>query len=153
VNILSNNLTKILVLMDVAAITRRKIRQNIITSITIKLSFVVLIMLGYMSLWLAVGIGDMGVSLFVLLNGFTVLRYRSRYQSDEYAAGHARFTKLSCQYCQEEHAIPLHHGEPMMPQGDALVCWKSVLFNQDEESDCAPYSLRCETCQHPLTLE
>lgn len=44
------------------------VRENIFASIIVKGSFAVLTFLGLITLWLAVAIGDMGLSLTVILN-------------------------------------------------------------------------------------
>ena len=78
--IINDDLKKILTYIDISKKTNRKIKQNIWTSIIVKVSFAVLTVIGLMTLWLAVGNGDMGVSLLVLLNGMTIFRYKFQYK-------------------------------------------------------------------------
>jgi len=44
------------------------VKQNIIFAIGIKLMFAILVFPGLVTLWMAVAIGDMGVSLGVIFN-------------------------------------------------------------------------------------
>ncbi|MFX1380642.1 MAG: heavy metal translocating P-type ATPase, partial [Promethearchaeota archaeon] len=78
--VIGEDLKKILTYIDIAKKTNKKIRQNIWTSILVKISFAILTVIGFMTLWLAVGIGDMGVSLLVLLNSLTIFRYKFLYK-------------------------------------------------------------------------
>jgi Cd2+/Zn2+-exporting ATPase len=48
------------------------IKQNIVTAITVKILFVVLAILGLITLMMSVGIGDMGLTLAVILNSFRI---------------------------------------------------------------------------------
>jgi Cd2+/Zn2+-exporting ATPase len=55
-------------------------KQNIFASIAVKGSFAVLAFPGIVTLWLAVGIGDMGLSLAVILNAIR-LGVRGRFKA------------------------------------------------------------------------
>ncbi|MHA1271110.1 MAG: heavy metal translocating P-type ATPase [Candidatus Helarchaeota archaeon] len=70
--LMNDNLEKIITLLNISKKTNRIIKQNIYFSITIKLFFVVLTFFGIMNLWLAVGIGDLGVTFIVILNAFRI---------------------------------------------------------------------------------
>lgn len=48
------------------------IKENITVSIFIKSSFAVLAIFGLVTLWMAVSIGDMGLSLAVILNALRI---------------------------------------------------------------------------------
>jgi len=50
------------------------VRQNVIASILVKGSFMLLTFPGVITLWLAVGVGDMGLSLAVILNALRIGR-------------------------------------------------------------------------------
>ena len=52
------------------------IKQNIITAISVKFLFVILAILGLITLMMAVGIGDMGLTLLVILNSFRIGRVK-----------------------------------------------------------------------------
>jgi Cd2+/Zn2+-exporting ATPase len=53
----------------------RTIRINVALSIGIKLAFLVVVLLGWGTMWMAV-LADMGTALLVTLNGMRLLRYR-----------------------------------------------------------------------------
>ncbi|MBA7679333.1 Potassium-transporting ATPase ATP-binding subunit [subsurface metagenome] len=76
--IINDDLKKILTYVDIAKKTNKKIKQNIWTSIILKVSFAVLTVMGLMNLWFAVGISDMGLSLAIMLNSMTIFRYIPR---------------------------------------------------------------------------
>jgi Cd2+/Zn2+-exporting ATPase len=54
----------------------RKIRQNVIFSVTTKLAVLVLSILGYTGLWQAIAV-DVGTSLLVIFNGMSIMRERN----------------------------------------------------------------------------
>ncbi|NHJ38478.1 MAG: HAD-IC family P-type ATPase, partial [Asgard group archaeon] len=77
------------------SISRKAIRiiiQNIIIAILVKIALFVLAYFGLISLWMAVLIGDMGVSLFVIFNA--VLRVKGK--------------KMTHQYCNDD-ACPIDY--------------------------------------------
>ena len=151
VSILSNNLMKILVLLDIAKITNHKIKQNIWISIIVKFSFAVLTVLGLMNLWLAVGIGDIGVSLFIMINGLFIFRYKNKYQNDENLEKQHDFIETYCPNCKTISIIPNHHDKPLRPSGQNLVCWMSE-FAGEIACDYQE-SLICMKCHQKLILQ
>ncbi len=68
VALMHDDLSKLPYLVDLSKKTVRVMKENIYTSVLIKGSLAVLSVLGLVTLWLAVGIGDMGLSLAVILN-------------------------------------------------------------------------------------
>lgn len=78
VAIMKDDLAKIPFLIKLGRKTSMVVKENIVSSILIKGSVGVLALFGIISLWLAVAVGDMGLSLLVILNalriGITKLR-------------------------------------------------------------------------------
>jgi Cd2+/Zn2+-exporting ATPase len=68
VALMKDDLTRLPYLVDLSKKTLEVIKENIIASITIKGGFGILAFPGIVALWLAVAIGDMGLSLAVILN-------------------------------------------------------------------------------------
>jgi Cd2+/Zn2+-exporting ATPase len=66
--LMEDEIRKISYLVTLSKATLGRIRENIVTSILVKLIVAVLAFLGLVSLWLAVAVGDMGLSLAVILN-------------------------------------------------------------------------------------
>ncbi len=66
--LMEDEIRKISYLVTLSKATLGRIRENIVTSILVKLIVAVLAFLGLVSLWLAVAVGDMGLSLTVILN-------------------------------------------------------------------------------------
>lgn len=66
--LMHDDLSKLPYLFSLSKRTVKVMKQNIYYSILIKGSLAVLAVLGFVTLWLAVGIGDMGLSLAVILN-------------------------------------------------------------------------------------
>ncbi len=75
--LMHDELLKINYLIKLSKKTMQIIKQNITASITIKGSLGLLALFGKTSLWLAVAIGDMGLSLAVILNALRLGRIRS----------------------------------------------------------------------------
>lgn len=71
--LMSDDLSKIPWLISHSKRTVRIIRQNIVFSIVIKVVFMILIFLGYATMWGAI-IADTGASLLVIFNGLRLLR-------------------------------------------------------------------------------
>ena len=67
--LIDDDLLKIHQLLKLGRKTMRIVKENIFLSIIIKGSLAVLSIFELVSLWMAVGIGDMGLSLAVILNG------------------------------------------------------------------------------------
>jgi len=53
------------------------VKQNVTASIIIKGSLTVLALMGFISLWVAVAVGDMGLSLAVISNAIRLTRVRA----------------------------------------------------------------------------
>lgn len=150
--IMNDDLTNILAFMDIAKKTNKKIKQNIWISILVKLSFAILTVLGLMTLWLAVGIGDMGVSLFVLLNGMLIYRYKSEFQKINAKSLESEASFVICENCKEKNIIPQHHGRDMIKKGDKLICWKKLVMNEKIESCEEQIPLFCPQCNTKLDV-
>ena len=72
VALMNDDLTKLPYLFRLSRKTMGIIRQNVILSLTVKILFVILAILGLITLMMAVGIGDMGLTLFVIFNSFRI---------------------------------------------------------------------------------
>jgi Cd2+/Zn2+-exporting ATPase len=70
--LMHDDLWKVTYLIDLSKKTMSVVRENVIASILVKGSFAVLAFPGIITLWLAVGIGDMGLSLGVILNALRI---------------------------------------------------------------------------------
>ena len=66
--LMQDDVSKITYLVELSKATMARIRENITLSILIKLGVAVLAFFGVVSLWIAVAVGDMGLSLTVILN-------------------------------------------------------------------------------------
>lgn len=66
--LMQDDLAKLPYLIELSKKTMEIVRQNVLVSILIKGSFAILAFPGFITLWLAVAIGDMGLSLAVILN-------------------------------------------------------------------------------------
>jgi Cd2+/Zn2+-exporting ATPase len=62
--------------IDLSRATMRRIRENITMSIVVKLGVAVLALSGFVTLWIAVAVGDMGLSLAVILNALRLGRIK-----------------------------------------------------------------------------
>lgn len=74
VALMQDELLKVDYLIQLSKRTMRVVRQNTLASIIIKGSFAGLAFPGIITLWLAVAIGDMGLSLAVILNALRIGR-------------------------------------------------------------------------------
>lgn len=74
--LMKDDLSKIPYLIDLSNKTMKIVRQNVTASILIKGSFAILAFPGIMPLWLAVAIGDMGLTLGVILNSLRIGRVK-----------------------------------------------------------------------------
>lgn len=72
--LMEDDLSKLPFLVRLSRKTMTIVKQNIIASILIKASFAILAFPGLVTLWLAVAIGDMGLSLAVILNSMRLSR-------------------------------------------------------------------------------
>ncbi|MHA1266812.1 MAG: heavy metal translocating P-type ATPase [Candidatus Helarchaeota archaeon] len=70
--LMKDDLGKLLTLLDIGTKTGRIVKENIYFAISVKLLFVILTFLGLMTLWMAVGIADLGVTLIVILNAYRI---------------------------------------------------------------------------------
>jgi Cd2+/Zn2+-exporting ATPase len=66
--LMQDDLSKLAYLMELSRKTLGVVKQNVVTSIAVKGTFALLALPGLVTLWLAVGVGDMGLSLAVILN-------------------------------------------------------------------------------------
>ena len=151
--IMNDDLTKILVLIDIAKNANNIIKQNIILSISIKISFAFLTLFGLMTLMLAVGIGDMGVSLFVLFNSLRIFRYKSKFQelSEEDFDVSAKY--LYCKKCKLYQTYPQHHGREMIKNEEHLVCWKKLAAEIKGDECSEEFELKCQQCNEELEMK
>jgi Cd2+/Zn2+-exporting ATPase len=74
VALMENNLARIPSLIKQAKKTMRIVKQNVVLSIGVKLILAILAIFGLVSLWMAVAIGDMGLSLLVIINALRLVR-------------------------------------------------------------------------------
>jgi Cd2+/Zn2+-exporting ATPase len=74
--LMHDDLSKILYLIHLAKKTSRVVKENIYISIAIKSSFAFLAFLGMINLWIAVAIGDMGLSLAVIVNALRLTKIK-----------------------------------------------------------------------------
>ncbi|MHA1987270.1 MAG: heavy metal translocating P-type ATPase [Promethearchaeota archaeon] len=151
--IINDDLKKILTYVDIAKKTNRKIKENIWSSIIIKVSFAILTVLGFMNLWFAVGVGDMGLSLVIMLNSMAIFRYKFLYKeiSTEEIENEAKL--IICEHCDTKDIIPQHHGRDMVERGERLVCWKSILNSEELETCDEELPLHCPYCEDKLELK
>ncbi|HDZ84337.1 MAG TPA: cadmium-translocating P-type ATPase [Nitrospirae bacterium] len=76
--LMHDDLSKIDYLMYLSRKTMRVVKQNVSLSILIKGSLTILALLGLINLWVAVAVGDMGLSLAVILNSMRLTRVKAR---------------------------------------------------------------------------
>ncbi|MFX1277276.1 MAG: heavy metal translocating P-type ATPase [Promethearchaeota archaeon] len=151
--IMGEDLKKLLTYIDISKKTNKKIKQNIWTSIIVKVSFAILTVIGLMTLWLAVGIGDMGVSLLVLLNSMTIFRYKPKFKEVSSEKLENKAQMLVCESCKTKKIIPQHHGRDMIQEGENLVCWRK-LFSSDNLEPCdEELPLFCPYCNNSLEFK
>jgi Cd2+/Zn2+-exporting ATPase len=74
--LMHDDLSKIHYLVFLSKKTMNVVKENIAISILIKGSFAILALLGLINLWVAVAIGDMGLSLAVILNAFRLTKVK-----------------------------------------------------------------------------
>lgn len=75
ITLMADELRKLPYLVSLSRRTIRIIRQNIILALTIKVLAIILVIPGWLTLWLAI-LADMGASLLVTTNGMRLLTYR-----------------------------------------------------------------------------
>jgi len=150
--IMSDDLKKILTFFDIAKKTNRIIRQNIWTSIIVKVTFAILTVVGLMTLWLAVGIGDMGVSLLILINGLTIFRYRTKFKDSTLENLESDAKLIICQSCETKNIIPQHHGRDMIEKEGKLICWRNLIKSDELEPCEEELPLFCPKCENELEV-
>ncbi|MFX1260295.1 MAG: heavy metal translocating P-type ATPase, partial [Promethearchaeota archaeon] len=151
--IMNDDLTKLLTFIDIAKKTNKIIKQNIWSSIIIKITFAILTVIGLMTLWLAVGISDMGLSLAIMLNSMTIFRYKIKYSKVPSEKLESKARMIVCKTCQTKNILPQHHGRDMVQEGKKLVCWRKMLNNGFLEPCEEELPLNCPTCQNLLELK
>jgi len=75
--LMQDDLSKIPYLIELSQRTLEIVKENVLASILIKGSFAILVFPGLVTLWLAVAIGDMGLSLAVILNALSLIKSQS----------------------------------------------------------------------------
>ena len=75
--LMQDDLSKLPYLIELSGKTLEIVKENVIASILIKGSFAVLAFPGLITLWLAVAVGDMGLSLAVILNAMRLSLIKS----------------------------------------------------------------------------
>ncbi|MHA2182239.1 MAG: heavy metal translocating P-type ATPase, partial [Promethearchaeota archaeon] len=150
--IINDDLKKILTYVDIAKKTNKKIRENIWSSIIIKVSFAILTVIGFMNLWVAVGVGDMGLSLVIMLNSMAIFRYKFKYREVPKEELDSEAKLIICSNCETKNIIPQHHGRDMVMKGDRLVCWKNIVSSEELETCDEELPLHCPYCEDKLEL-
>ena len=74
--LIQDRLDRVPYAIDLSRATMRRIRENITLSIVVKFGVALLAILGFVTLWVAVAVGDMGLSLAVILNALRLGRIR-----------------------------------------------------------------------------
>ncbi len=151
--IINDDLKKLLTFIDISKKTNKKIKQNIWTSIIVKVSFAVLTVFGLMSLWFAVGAGDMGLSLLVMLNSMALFRYKSKFKELPSEKLDNEAQVLICENCKTKNIIPQHHGRDMIQDGSKLVCWRKMLSSEGLEPCEEELPLYCPHCENTLEIK
>ncbi len=72
--LMKDDLSKIPPLIRRARRTMHIVRQNVIVSLVVKMAVASMAVLGVSTLWLAIGVGDMGLTLVVVANALRLLR-------------------------------------------------------------------------------
>ncbi len=151
--IMNDDLTKLLDFIDISKKTNKIIKQNIWTSILVKVSFAILTVIGLMTLWLAVGIGDMGISLAIMFNSMTIFRYKKKFKEINSKDLENNAHSLICETCKTKNILPQHHGRDMIQEGEKLVCWRKLLDHDSLEPCEEELPLFCPNCQSELELK
>jgi Cd2+/Zn2+-exporting ATPase len=76
--LMQDDLSKLSYLIELSKKTMKIVKQNVIASILIKGSFAIFTFPGFITLWLAVAVGDMGLSLAVILNAMRLSLVKSQ---------------------------------------------------------------------------
>lgn len=72
VALMHDDLSKLNYMMKLSRKTMSVVKENVTVSILVKSSFAVLAVFGFVTLWMAVAFGDMGLSLAVILNALRI---------------------------------------------------------------------------------
>jgi len=72
--LMHDDISKVNFLVDLSKKTMNVVKQNVTASLLIKSSFAILAVFGFISLWMGVAIGDMGLSLAVIINALRIGR-------------------------------------------------------------------------------
>lgn len=75
--LMHDDLSRVDYLISLSRKTMRVVKQNLTASILIKGGFTIFAALGLVNLWVAVGVGDMGLSLAVILNAMRLTRVKA----------------------------------------------------------------------------
>jgi len=150
--IMSDDLKKILTFLDISKKTNKIIRQNIWTSIIVKVSFAILTVIGLMTLWLAVGIGDMGVSLGIMLNSMTIFAFKIKFKDISVEKLENEAKLIICDTCETKNIIPQHHGRDMVKEEEKLICWRKLLSSDELEPCEEELPLFCPNCNNKLEV-
>ena len=79
--LMEDDLSRITYLVRLSQATMGRIKENIAASILVKLMVAVLAFPGWITLWIAVAVGDMGLSLAVILNSMRLGRIKAQENS------------------------------------------------------------------------
>ena len=85
VALMEDELGRIPYLVDLSRATMRRIKENIAASILVKAAVAFLAFPGLVSLWVAVAVGDMGLSLAVILNSMRLSAIKAQKYSENFA--------------------------------------------------------------------
>ena len=75
--LMHDDLSRIDYLVHLGKKTMAVVKQNVTASILVKGSLTVMAVMGFINLWVAVGVGDMGLSLAVILNAMRLTRVKA----------------------------------------------------------------------------
>ena len=75
VTLMGDDLSKLLFLIRLSRSTLRTIKQNITFSLVLKVIALLLVIPGWLTLWIAI-LADMGATIIVTLNGIRLLRVK-----------------------------------------------------------------------------
>jgi len=106
-----------------------------------------------MNLWFAVGVGDMGVSLAIMLNSMTIFTYKFLYKEIPLEELENEAKLVICKNCKTKDIIPQHHGRDMIQKGEKLVCWKNILSSEELETCGEELPLHCPYCEEEMELQ
>jgi Cd2+/Zn2+-exporting ATPase len=70
--LMHDDISKISYIIDLSRKTMSVVKQNVSLSIIVKGSFAFFAVLGFVSLWMAVAFGDMGLTLVVIINALRI---------------------------------------------------------------------------------